>query len=137
MTKKLGKDFENGVLEILEGYGYESFARESIRVFANQRPWQIDVRLTKGNQTAVMELKYQESGGSAYEKVDFGCRKLTKVATRTKANKAFMVYSGRKMERFMQSHPMAQEMKRDYPNIEFISYGDLVLKLQTDGCIFS
>mgnify|MGYP006294842987 CR=1 FL=1 len=123
MNNKLGKDFENGALEILEGYGYKISARESIHVYANQRPWQVDLRVTKGNDTAVIELKHQESGGSAYEKVDFACRKLTKVASRTKAKKALMVYSGRKMERFMHSHPLAQEMKRDYANIEFISYG--------------
>lgn len=137
MAKKLGKDFENGVLKVLEGYGYNTYLRESIRVFANQRPWQIDLRCTHGKNTAVMELKHQESGGSAYEKVDFACRKLTKVATRTKANKAMLVYSGKKMERFINSHPLAQEMMRDYPNIQFISYGDLVLKLQTEGCLFS
>ena len=133
---KQGGNFETAVKEIFESYGYIVSEKKSIRVYENQRPWQLDLHVAKGNKEAVIEIKVQKSSGSCYEKVDFGCRKLTKVAKRTKANKAMVVYGGSKMQRFMASHPLAQEMKRDYSEIEFISIDDLKLKLMDNGCIF-
>lgn len=91
---KTGKVLERMVLPSLEEGGYESLSQQKIGTRLSGRKHIVDVVAQKGSQRILISLKWQQSSGTAEEKIAYEIICLVDAIKRYKYTGAYLVLGG-------------------------------------------
>ena len=132
-ANEAGETFRSEVASLLSDHGYTVITENRVEV--ENGIYKIDITASReGEKTIDIEAKSQESRGSIFEKIPFGCARLWKVAKSRKTHPV-LIYGGSKMTQAMYTNTILKEELSKYPGITVMYIGDVHMKLKKQGSL--